>query len=262
MKRLTILLTILPITICIVFSPPIALSQEIPPTWEVYFSPKGECTDAVIRELNRAKDTILVQAYSFTSAPIAKALLNAHKRGVKVEVILDKSQRTDQYSSATFFYNSGIPVKIDSQHAQETYNVLWVVDGDTLKVLYQGKKERVRLIGIDTPETRVNPRAKKESQRTGQDLNTILAMGKESTKFVKTLVNQGDHIGIEFDVQKRDKYGRLLGYVYLPNGKMLNEEIVKAGYANLLTIPPNVKYQDRFLKAYREAREGRRGLWK
>lgn len=149
-------------------------------------------------------------------------------------------------------------------HAQETYNVLWVVDGDTLKVLYQGKKESVRLIGIDTPETKVNPRAKKESQRTGQDLNTILAMGKEATRFVKTLVNQGDHIRIEFDVQKREssKYGRLLGYVYLPNGKMLNEEIVKAGYANLLTIPPNVKYQDRFLKAYREAREGRRGLWK
>jgi len=262
MKRVISLLATFIVPLWIIFSLSPALPQETPPAWQVYFSPKGGCTDAIIRELNKAKSTVLVQAYSFTSAPIAKALLDAHKRGVEVEVILDKSQRTDQYSSATFFYNSGIPVKIDSQHAQETYNVLWVVDGDTLKVLYQGKKESVRLIGIDTPETRVNPRAKKESQRTGQDLNTILAMGKESTKFVKTLVNQGDHIGIEFDVQKRDKYGRLLGYVYLPNGQMLNEEIVKAGYANLLTIPPNVKYQDRFLKAYREAREGRRGLWK
>jgi micrococcal nuclease len=55
---------------------------------------------------------------------------------------------------------------------------------------------------------------------------------------------------------------RLLGYVYLSNGKMLNEEIVKAGYGNVMTIPPNVKYQDRFLKAYQEARKRKRGLWK
>ena len=72
----------------------------------------------------------------------------------------------------------------------------------------------------------------------------------------------GDTVKMEFDVEKRDKYSRLLGYVYLSDGKMLNEEIVKAGYANLMTIPPNVKYQDRFLKAYREARENRKGLWK
>jgi micrococcal nuclease len=69
-------------------------------------------------------------------------------------------------------------------------------------------------------------------------------------------------VTIEFDVQTRDRYGRLLGYVYLFNGKMLNEEIVKAGYANLMTYPPIVKYQERFLKAYREARENRRGLWR
>jgi phosphatidylserine/phosphatidylglycerophosphate/cardiolipin synthase-like enzyme len=77
---------------------------------EVYFSPHGGCTEAIIRELNKAKSTVLVQAHSFTSAPIAKAMLNAHKRGVKVEVILDKSQKTRKYSSATFFYNAGILV--------------------------------------------------------------------------------------------------------------------------------------------------------
>ncbi len=67
---------------------------------------------------------------------------------------------------------------------------------------------------------------------------------------------------IEFDAQQRDRYGRLLGYVYLSSGKMLNEEIVKAGYANVMTILLNVKYQDRFLRAYQEARRRRkRGLW-
>jgi phosphatidylserine/phosphatidylglycerophosphate/cardiolipin synthase-like enzyme len=109
------------------------LSQEKSTTcnWEVYFSPKGGATEASIRELNKAKSTILVQAYSFTSAPIAKALVKAHKRGVKVEVILDKSQRTDQYSSATFFFNNGIPVKIDAQHAI-AHNKVMIIDGETV----------------------------------------------------------------------------------------------------------------------------------
>ena len=111
MKRIIALFAIFTLTFWIVLSPSVTLPQETPPAWEVYFSPHGGCTDAIIRELNKTKSTILVQAYSFTSAPIAKALLDAHKRGVEVELILDKSQRTDQYSSATFFYNSGIPVK-------------------------------------------------------------------------------------------------------------------------------------------------------
>ncbi len=86
-------------------------------------------------------------------------------------------------------------------------------------------------------------------------------MGKRATEYVESLVKSGDLITIEFDAQQRDRYNRLLGYVYLSNGKMLNEEIVKAGYANVMSIPPNVKYQDRFLRAYQEARERKRGLW-
>jgi len=106
-------------------------AQDKPTAWEVYFSPKGGCTEAIIREMDRAKNSILVQAYSFTSAPIAKALLNAHKRGGKVEVILDKSQRTDKYSSATFFYNSGISTKIDAKHAI-AHNKVMIIDGETV----------------------------------------------------------------------------------------------------------------------------------
>jgi phosphatidylserine/phosphatidylglycerophosphate/cardiolipin synthase-like enzyme len=117
--------------VCLFVFPNFACSQETPLQWEVYFSPHGGCTDAVIRELDKAKSTILVQAYSFTSAPIAKTLLSAHKRGVKVEVILDKSQRTQKYSSATFFFNAGIPVKIDSQHAI-AHNKVMVIDGETV----------------------------------------------------------------------------------------------------------------------------------
>ena len=131
-----------------------------------------------------------------------------------------------------------------------------------LKVRYCGKDESIRLVGIDTPESRVNKKTKKDAKRSGQDIKTIIAMGKRATEYVESLVSPGDLITIEFDVQERDRYGRLLGYVYLSNSKMLNEEIVKAGYANVMTIPPDVKYKDRFLKAYQEARESKRGLWK
>ena len=87
-------------------------------------------------------------------------------------------------------------------------------------------------------------------------------MGKKASTIAESLVRRGDKIKVEFDVEKRDKYGRLLGYVYLSNGKMLNEKILKAGYASLLTIPPNVKYQDNFLKISSEAKMQRKGLWK
>ena len=129
MKWITASLATLTIVILIGSSPSITLSQDKSPTWEVYFSPNGGSTDAIIKELNQAKNTIVVQAYSFTSAPIAKALLNAHKRGVKVEVILDKSQRTEKYSSGTFFFNAGIPVKIDAKHTI-AHNKVMIIDGE------------------------------------------------------------------------------------------------------------------------------------
>jgi phosphatidylserine/phosphatidylglycerophosphate/cardiolipin synthase-like enzyme len=75
------------------------------PAVTVCFTPGGTCTEAIVHALNNAKRTILMQAYSFTSAPIAKALLDAHTRGVQVQVILDKSQRTEKYSSADFLAN-------------------------------------------------------------------------------------------------------------------------------------------------------------
>jgi len=94
----------------------------------VYFSPHGGCTDAVVKKLDAAKESVLVQAYTFTSAPIAKALMDAHKRGVKVRVICDKSQWTEKYSSATFFQNAGIPTFIDDKHAI-AHNKVMVIDG-------------------------------------------------------------------------------------------------------------------------------------
>ena len=98
---------------------------------QVCFSPDGGCTEAIIKEINNAKSEILIQAYSFTSAPIAKSLLNAHKRSIKVEAILDKSQRKEKYTSATFLVNAGIPTFIDDKHAI-AHNKIMIIDRETV----------------------------------------------------------------------------------------------------------------------------------
>lgn len=98
---------------------------------KVYFSPDGGCTDAVVAALNKAQVNVLVQAYSFTSAPIAKALVDAHKRGVDVRAILDKSNQTEKYSSADFVKNAGIKTWIDSKHAI-AHNKIMIIDGATI----------------------------------------------------------------------------------------------------------------------------------
>lgn len=98
---------------------------------EVYFSPNGGCTAAIVNALDHARQTIIVQAYSFTSTPIAKALLDAHKRGVEIVVILDKSNRTKNYSPADFLKHEGITVLIDAKHAI-AHNKIMVVDDETV----------------------------------------------------------------------------------------------------------------------------------
>jgi phosphatidylserine/phosphatidylglycerophosphate/cardiolipin synthase-like enzyme len=107
---------------------PSSSATTAPSAVTVCFTPGGNCTDAIVKALSDAKRTILVQAYSFTSAPIAKALLDAHTRDVQVQVILDKSQRTEKYSSADFLANQGVPTMIDADHAIAHSKVI-IIDG-------------------------------------------------------------------------------------------------------------------------------------
>lgn len=106
-------------------------ASQPPAAIQVYFSPNGGCTAAVVKALDQAKQSVYVQAYSFTSAPIAKALVDAHKRGVAIQVILDKSQRTEKYSSADFVAHAGIPVRIDAAH-KIAHNKVMVIDEQTV----------------------------------------------------------------------------------------------------------------------------------
>jgi phosphatidylserine/phosphatidylglycerophosphate/cardiolipin synthase-like enzyme len=103
----------------------------VPARVAVYFSPHGGATDAVVRAVNAARQQMLVQAYSFTSAPIAKALVDAHQRGVNVLAVLDKSNETEKYSAATFLVNAGIQTLIDDQHAIAHSKVM-VIDSVTI----------------------------------------------------------------------------------------------------------------------------------
>jgi len=145
----------------------------------------------------------------------------------------------------------------------KTYNyadikVKRVVDGDTI-LLESG--ERVRLIGIDTPEIHESEKLDRDVERSKEDKSVIKELGMRSYEFTKKLV-EGKNVSLEFDVEKYDKYGRVLAYVFLKkDGKFVNAEIVEQGYASLLTIAPNVKYADLFQRLYHQARENKRGLW-
>lgn len=147
--------------------------------------------------------------------------------------------------------------KLNSGEAE----VVRIVDGDTFVINFNGEIEKVRLIGVDTPESKRNRKAKRDAAEYNENLDDIISMGKEAAAYVKTLIEPDKIVKVEFDVQERDQYGRLLCYVYLRNGKMLNKILVEEGYAQVYTFPPNVKYQDLFLAAQHFARENNKGFW-
>ena len=124
MKRLLLAILLVSFAFCM----PAQDLRDIQGSMQVYFSPSGGCAEAIVNSIASAKESILVQAYSFTSSPIAKALVDAHKRGVVCKVILDKSQRTEKYSEADFLVHSGIETWIDAEH-RIAHNKVMVIDG-------------------------------------------------------------------------------------------------------------------------------------
>jgi micrococcal nuclease len=124
-----------------------------------------------------------------------------------------------------------------------------VVDGDTIVVRVNGRRERVRLIGIDTPES-VKP-------------NTpVQCFAIEASNRAKALLPSGTSVRLVRDVEERDRYRRLLAYVYrLRDGLFVNLALVREGYASPYTFPPNVAHTDEFVSAAAEARAASRGLW-
>ena len=125
--------------------------------------------------------------------------------------------------------------------------VVRVVDGDTIHVRIGARVEKVRYIGVNTPEIHHPIKGEEPGGREAAEVNRRLVAGR--------------HVRLELDVRTRDRYGRLLAYVWLGD-TMVNAELVRRGYAQVMTVPPNVRYQDLFLKLQREARDAGRGLWR
>ena len=133
--------------------------------------------------------------------------------------------------------------------AEANATVEFVIDGDTVDFLFDGIEERVRLIGIDTPETK-------------RPNEPVECFGPEATAFVKQLLPVGTPVRVERDIVNRDDYGRLLGYVYrADDGIFVNYEIMRQGFAQTLSIPPNDLYADMFADAARAAESDNVGLW-
>lgn len=132
-------------------------------------------------------------------------------------------------------------------------NVVRVVDGDTINVRFKeelndGNIYKVRLIGIDTPESKHIDKSKNTKE------------GQIAYEYTKKML-EGKDIILEFDIAPKDKYGRFLAYVYLEN-ELYNKHLLDIGYAKIMTIQPNSKYVEIFKKAQKEARENNRGFWK
>ena len=122
--------------------------------------------------------------------------------------------------------------------------VVAVHDGDTMSVVIGRKKEKVRLTGIDAPELAQRP------------------WGINAKRYCRELVtSSGNSVTLEFDLEKRDRYGRLLAYVWTPDNRLINLEMVRNGYAALYTFPPNVKYVELLREGQRYAREKGLGIW-
>jgi len=136
-----------------------------------------------------------------------------------------------------------------------------VVDGDTVRARVEGRNELVRLIGIDAPETRSLPHMDRQARSWSRSRETVRALGEQAKAYAMARLDRRD-VGLSTDVRTRDRYGRLLAYVWLPDDVLFNRLIVEDGYAVASPFPPNVRYAALLRSCEDQARIGGRGLWR
>jgi len=160
--------------------------------------------------------------------------------------------------------------------------VVRVIDGDTIIVeipkttfndgeaTLRNLRFTVRFIGVDTPESKENRRARLQAKELGTTVRVVIHLGKKAKEFTETMLLVGKkgrkkiykNVYLEFDKEPQDHYGRFLAYVWLPDGRMLNEILICNGFAQPLVVKPNTKYAEKFQKCYEEAVKEGRGLWR
>lgn len=136
-----------------------------------------------------------------------------------------------------------------SSRPDRTVTVKKVIDGDTLLVTGLSGTELVRLIGINAPET-------------GKGKTVRECFGAESARWLEDFTPAGSSLRLVFDVGERDRFGRLLAYAYRADGTFVNAELIANGYAQTMTIPPNVRHEKMLLELQRKARREEKGLWR
>ena len=140
--------------------------------------------------------------------------------------------------------------------------VVRVIDGDTIRCkLPDGKIKRVRLMGIDTLESKRNRKAIRQAKWFVGGLRTVLEYGKIAYEFTKRKV-LGRVVYLEYDLRKKDRHSRILAYVWIDENTLLNEILVREGLAFVFIIPPQVKYLERLGRAQEEAYSEGRGFWR
>lgn len=187
----------------------------------------------------KVKDAPILLTNANTLSAETKAFLDANKNITNVIIVGGNNSVSENV------VNQIIDKKVV---ADTNAHVVKVVDGDTILVDFNGTQEKVRLIGIDTPES-VHP-----------DQSRNVPEGKVASDFTKNALTDKD-VKLVFDVQERDKYGRLLAYVFV-DGVMFNKTLLSAGMAKVATYPPNVAHVDEFKALQDEAKANQVGFWK
>lgn len=142
----------------------------------------------------------------------------------------------------------GLRVSANELKRMPSAAIVRVVDGDTVEVQAAGKRLKVRLLNVNTPET-VDPR------------RPVQTFGKEASDFAKSLLPPSTRVHYRYDVEHHDQYGRELMHLYLDDGTWVNALLIRAGYAQLMTVAPNVDAKDFFRRLQSEAQGDGIGLW-
>jgi len=163
---------------------------------------------------------------------------------------------------AWFGFKYVIP-KLDQKESKDkkAYQVTKVFDGDTFEAEINGKKEKIRMLGIDTPEKWDSDKFDRDTERSGRDKETLRKLGELASDFTTRMIG-GKKVTLIPDSKSddKDKYGRLLRYVYLEDGTFVNLKIIEDGYANAYR-KFNHSQKNEFIEAEKKARDNKRGLW-
>jgi micrococcal nuclease len=182
--------------------------------------------------------------------PVRNTKTNKTSTNIKILALTLLASSTLSLATLTIVNNTlkSPTIAVTSTVNKESVKVLRVVDGDTFEIIYNNEKTKVRLIGVDTPET----------VKVGIPIQPF---GKEASEYTKKVL-EGRIVQLEFDKGKVDVYKRLLAYIYLEDGSMFNKTLIKEGYAKASKVYPNIKYAKEFEELQKLAQSQHLGMWK